>query len=173
MSALDLDALLDLPAVREQAVAALLVRRLPGELRETPPVIRLDPTVGVVGDRWALSDAPNPDAMVTLMRWDVAVFVAERAGVPVAILGDNVFASLDTSAENLPPGTILRVGEARCEVTVKPHRGCHKFSARVGADVLRFTVAHAARQLRGVHLRVLDGGEIGLGGDVRVVSRPR
>lgn len=159
-------------ADRDCAPAVLLVRRLPGQLRETPPSIRLDPVVGVVGDRWSLADAPNPDAMVTLMRWDVAALVAERAGVPVAILGDNVFASLDTSAENLPPGTIVRVGTARCVVTVKPHRGCDKFRARVGADVLRFTVDHAAHQLRGVHLRVLDAGDVALGDDVWVESRP-
>lgn len=160
-------------ADRDRAPAALLVRRLPGQLRETPPSIRLDPAVGVVGDRWSQADAPNPDAMVTLMRWDVAALVAERAGVPVAILGDNVFASLDTSAENLPPGTVLRVGAARCVVTIKPHRGCDKFRARVGADVLRFTVEHASLQLRGVHLCVLDAGDVGLGDDVRVESRPR
>lgn len=169
----DLDALLALVAERDRSSANLLVRRLPGQLRETPPSIRLDPVVGVVGDRWSLAAEPNPDAMVTLMRWDVASLVAERAGVPVALLGDNVFASLDTSAENLPPGTVLRVGAARCVVTVKPHRGCDKFRARVGADVLRFTVEHAPLQLRGVHLRVLEPGDVALGDDVRVESRPR
>lgn len=169
----DLGGLLALVAERESAPAALLVQRLPGQLRDTPRSVRLDPEVGVIGDRWSLAAEPNPDAMVTLMRWDVAWFLAERAGVPVALLGDNVFASLDTSAENLPPGTVLRVGAARCVVTLKPHRGCDKFRARVGADVLRFTVEHASLQLRGVHLRVLDAGDVGLGDDVRVESRPR
>lgn len=167
-----LDAVLALIPAEDRASIGLVVRRLPGERRETPGSIQLDPVQGVIGDRWSLSATPNPEAMVTLMRWDVAQFVADRARVAPAILGDNLFASIDTSAANLPAGTIVRVGTARCEVTAKPHTGCSKFTARVGADVLALTQKYKERQLRGVHLRVLEAGEVAIGDDLVIESRP-
>ena len=165
---------------RDEGTVALVVQRLPGEKRATPGMITLDVERGVLGDRWsggrwpAGLRAPNPDAMVTLMRWDVADVLARRAGVPVEILGDNLFASLDTSAANLPPGTVLQVGSARCVVTPKPHTGCSKFSARVGSDALALTRADEWKltQLRGVHLRVLEGGTASVGDAITVVARP-
>lgn len=164
-----------LAAPREGGRVALVVQRLAGGKRATPSAIVLDPVGGVIGDRWSQSVLPpNPDAMVTLMRWDVAELLARRAGVPVEVLGDNVFADVDTSAANLPPGTMLRVGATTCVVTPKPHRGCSKFSARVGADAWALTRAPAwvDAQLRGVHLRVLEGGRVAVGDAVSVVSRP-
>lgn len=155
----------------DAADVRLLVQRLPGERRCTPDTLTLDPLRGVLGDRWSLGKAPDPEAMVTLMRWDIAERLAAQAGVPVALLGDNLFASLDTSAANLPPGTRLRVGTAMCEVTPKPHRGCSKFAARVGLDALKMTASRPLEQLRGVHLRVLDGGEVRLGDTLTVMSR--
>jgi MOSC domain-containing protein YiiM len=55
-----------------------------------------------------------------------------------------------------------RIGEALCEVTPKPHTGCSKFAARVGAAALAITRSPAWRpaNLRGVHLRVLAGGPV-------------
>ncbi len=161
-----------LVADTDRAVVAMVVQRLPGEQRATPPSITLDPTCGVIGDRWGEAAAPNPEAMVTLMRWDVAALLAARAGVPVEILGDNLFASLDTGASNLPPGTVLQIGGARCVVTPKPHRGCNKFAARVGKDAWALTLSEEAAQLRGVHLRVLVPGEVAVGDIISVVSRP-
>lgn len=164
-----------LVAPKDRARIAMVVQRLPGETRATPPTIVLDPVRGVLGDRWSTGILPpNPEAMVTLMRWDVAETLARRAGVRVEILGDNLFATLDTSALNLPPGTVLRVGPARCVVTPKPHRGCAKFSRRVGVDAWELTRADewAAAQLRGVHLRVLEGGAVGIGDAISVESRP-
>lgn len=170
-----------LSAPTDTAMIAMVVQRLPQESRATPPGILLDATRGVIGDRWSTTRTgpggllpPNPDAMVTLMRWDVAEVLARRAGVPTEILGDNLFATLDTSAQNLPPGTILRVGETRCVVTPKPHTGCSKFSKRVGADAWALTRADEWRttQLRGVHLRVLEGGWAHVGDPISVASRP-
>ncbi len=162
-----------LQAPSGETTVGLVVQRLPGEKRATPPTITLDPLHGVVGDRWSLKN-PNPEAMVTLMRWDVADVLARRAGVPIAILGDNVFATIDTSTSNLPPGTVLEVGGATCVVTPKPHTGCSKFSARVGADAWALTreARWVPTQLRGVHLRVLVGGDVSVGDRIRVIFRP-
>lgn len=145
----------------DRALVRLLVQRLAGGARATPDVVTLDPRHGVIGDRWGAVLFPDPDAMVTLMRWDVASLLSPEP----AIFGDNLFADLDTSARNLPPGTLLRVGTARCEVTAKPHTGCSKFARRAGEEALALTRSPAwkAAQLRGVHLRVLVGGEVRLG----------
>lgn len=156
-------------AAGDHARVALVVRRLPNEGRDTPPEVVLDPDHGVVGDRWSRGRRDR-DAQVTLMRWDVAQVLTPRP----AELGDNLFASLDTSAGNLPPGTELAVGAARCVVTPKPHRGCNKFARRTSDAAWRLTLdaAFADRQLRGVHLRVLDGGVVRVGDAIRVLTRP-
>lgn len=159
-------------APRDRGVVRLLVQRLPGEGRVRPARVELDRERGVVGDRWALADRPDPEDQVTLMRHDVARLL--RDGDDPAILGDNLFADLDTSAANLPAGTVLRVGGAVLEVTPAPHAGCRKFAARVGADALALTLdpAWRAQNLRGVHLRVRQGGSVAVGDEVVVVERP-
>ena len=157
------------PPPADVAAVEQLVLRLPGEARETPTRLRLDPEAGAVGDRWAASLVPKIDAQVTLMRADVARLL----GDPPAF-GDNLLVTIDTGATNLPPGTVLRVGSARCVVTPKPHTGCAKF-ARRSSDVARAVLASAdwrPAQLRGVHLRVLEAGDVAVGDAVRVESRP-
>lgn len=158
-----------LTPARDAAPIQLLVQRQPGERRLTPPVLTLDPELGVVGDQWSTDLLPKIEAQVTLMRWDVARLMHAQP----EILGDNLFASLDTSAENLPPGTVVRVGAALCTVTPKPHTGCSKFQKRVGKDALKITRAPDWRshQLRGVHLRVLERGEVRLGDHIEIVQR--
>jgi hypothetical protein len=159
--------LAQLSPARDSAAIALLVQRLPEEQRATPWFVTLDPERGLIGDKWA-SGKRNPEAMVTLMRFDVASLM----GDPVQF-GDNLFASIDTSAENLPPGTLVMVGSARCEVTPKAHTGCHKFARRAGDDALAITrdPAWIRHQLRGVHLRVLEGGLVSVGDALVVLSR--
>ena len=160
------------PPGRDHGVVRLLVQRLPGEARLNPERVILDVAQGVLGDRWSLGGAPNPEAQVTLMRHDVACLLS--AGGDPSMLGDNLFVDIDTSAENLPPGTVLQIGDALCAVTPKPHTGCHKFAARVGAEALALTRASGWKQmqLRGVHLRVLEGGAVELGDTARVLRRP-
>jgi MOSC domain-containing protein YiiM len=162
-----LRALAQAPA-REGRVG-LLVRRLPNEGRETPEMVALGVDDGVVGDRWGLGRSPKLDAQVTLMREDVARLLCD--GADPALLGDNLFATIDTSAANLPAGTRVLVGDAVCEVTPKPHTGCHKFAARVGQEALDVTrdPVWKDQQLRGVHLRVLVSGRVRRGDPIRVM----
>jgi hypothetical protein len=153
----------------DRARVALVVQRLPEERRVTPASVRLDPIGGVLGDKWSGGRKPNPEAMVTLMRWDVACLLGDPAS-----FGDNVFASIDTSAANLPAGTVLRVGGALCVVTAKAHTGCSKFAVRSSDAALALTKSPEwkASQLRGVHLRVLEAGDVAVGDELIVVSRP-
>lgn len=157
------------PAPTDAAPVVRLVARGPSGARSTPDRARLDPELGLVGDRWA--DGPrNPDAQVTLMRADVAGLLADD----FERFGDNLFVSIDTSAANLPPGTRVRLGDARAVVTPKPHRGCAKFAQRGGDDALAVTRSPewAAVQLRGVHLRVIEGGDVRVGDLLVVEHRP-
>jgi MOSC domain-containing protein YiiM len=153
----------------DRARIELVVVRPQRDERATPKRVRLDVEEGVVGDRWKHGKA-NPDAQVTLMRWDVATLF----GPDPAIFGDNLFASIDTSETNLPAGTIVEIGTARCVVTPKLHTGCSKFSARTSADILALTRAEPWKpfHLRGIHLRVLESGDVAVGDELVVLSRP-
>jgi MOSC domain-containing protein YiiM len=58
-------------------------------------------------------------------------------------------------------------------VTPKAHTGCRKFKARFGDDALRFVSEPARRHLnlRGIYLRVVADGEVGVGDAVEVIAR--
>lgn len=160
-----------LSPAKDQAVVERVVLRLSNNRRRMPGRACLDVEAGVVGDRWLDGRTPKRHSQVTLMRYDVARVLTD--GNEVAILGDNLFASIDTSAENLPPGSLLRLGTALCEVTYKPHEGCSKFAARVGEDAWRLTRSDDWRavQLRGVHLSVIESGDVGEGDRISVLRR--
>ena len=162
-----------LPAApRDAGRVALLVRRRPDKVRETPTRIDLGPDTGVPGDAWGRGQKPDRAAQVTVMEIDVAEMVAN--GQPLTVFGDNLFLALDLSVENLPTGSRLRLGRALLEVTAKPHNGCRKFAARFGHDALRLVsnpeLRH--RNLRGIYMSVVEAGEVAVGDAVAVVSRP-
>ncbi|MEY3213284.1 MAG: hypothetical protein RIT28_3765 [Pseudomonadota bacterium] len=150
---------------------ALVVERHPGEARRTPAVGQLAPGQGLLSDRWAQAERPNPEAEVTLMRADVAALVCN--GQDLSLPGDNLLVELDLSAENLPTGSRLQVGEVVLEITAKPHTGCLKFERRFGADARALTGLDElkAARLRGIHARVVIGGAVRPGDEVRVLGR--
>jgi hypothetical protein len=150
---------------------ALVVERHPGEARRAPEVGRFAPGQGLLGDRWSQSERPNPEAEVTLMRADVARLVCN--GQDLSLPGDNLLVELDLSAENLPTGSRLQVGEVVLEITAKPHTGCLKFERRFGADARALTAVEElkAARLRGIHARVVSGGAVRPGDAVRVLGR--
>ncbi len=162
-----------LPAApRDAGRVALLVRRRPDKVRETPTRIDLGPDTGVPGDAWGRGQKPDRAAQVTVMEIDVAEMIAN--GQPLTVFGDNLFLALDLSVENLPTGSRLRLGRALLEVTAKPHNGCRKFAARFGHDALRLVANPQLRHrnLRGIYMSVVEAGEVAVGDAVAVVSRP-
>ena len=162
-----------LPAApRDAGRVALLVRRRPDKVRETPTRIDLGPDTGVPGDAWGRGEKPDRAAQLTVMEIDVAEMVAN--GQPLTVFGDNLFLALDLSVENLPTGSRLRLGRALLEVTAKPHNGCRKFAARFGHDALRLVANPELRHrnLRGIYMSVVEAGEVAVGDAVAVVSRP-
>jgi MOSC domain-containing protein YiiM len=162
-----------LPAApKDLGVVSLIVRRRADGVRETLERALITPEEGVPGDGWNRRPPRNPDAQLTVMRREVAQLIA--AGQPLTLFGDNLLVDLDLSAPNLPVGTRLRVGEAVVEMTSKPHNGCSKFEGRFGPDALGFVQMSATRDrnLRGVHWKVIEPGEVRVGSPIQVLSRP-
>ncbi|MCA9513230.1 MAG: hypothetical protein KC560_21140 [Myxococcales bacterium] len=157
---------------RDAGVLRLVAFRRSDGVRETPARTRLTPGEGVPGDGWARRPPRDPQAQLAVIHHGVAALVAN--GQPLPHFGDNLYVDLDLSAENLPFGTRLRVGDALVEMTPKPHDGCAKFRQRFGADALRFVQAGPTRprNLRGVYWRVVEEGAVEVGAPVAVVERP-
>lgn len=153
---------------KDQGVLDLIVSRPEEDAREVMSLADLDVTVGLVGDTW--QDRPSarsgdgkahPDMQITIMNSRVAALVAgdkERW----QLSGDQLFADIDLSAENMPPGTRIAVGQAILEATDQPHTGCKKFSARFGIDAMQLISSPVGKdlQLRGINCKVVQGGEI-------------
>jgi MOSC domain-containing protein len=139
--------------------------------RELPAAAMLDQVTGLAGDNWlARGSAGTPDGsadrqrQVTVMNARVAGLVAGGTDrMPLA--GDQLYVDLDLSVENLPPGSLLAVGQAVLQVSEAPHLGCAKFVERFGAEAMRFVNSRAGRQLRlrGMNACVLVPGTIRVG----------
>ena len=149
-------------------VTRISIRRSKG-VHERPPVLVLCPEHGVQGDRWAIDTPDKRDRQVSLMMSAVLALVA--GDPPEDLPGDNVIVDLDLSHEALPVGSRLRLGSAVVEITAEPHLGCATFRERYGADALRWVNDLASRpaRLRGVHSRIVQGGEVRVGDPVILI----
>ena len=172
-----------LEAGRDQILASpkddgridLIVRRPAVDERETVTEATLDTLEGLVGDCWRARGAKsmpdgsaNPKAQLTLMNTRVAALVASTPErMPLA--GDQFFVDFDLSAGNVPPGTLLAIGDAVIEVSDEPHLGCRKFLDRFGKDAHRFVSSNADRllNLRGINAFVVAGGSVRTGDAIR------
>jgi len=145
----------------------LIVARTAGGRRERPDRVRLEADAGIPGDAWGRQQG----RAITAMEFDVAELIAN--GQPLALFGDNFYLTLDLSTDNLPAGSRVRVGGAVLEVTAMPHNGCRKFRARFGADALQFVSKTELRHrnLRGIYMRTVEGGEIAPGDPAEVIAR--
>jgi len=158
---------------REGGRLEMVVRRPTEDEREVVDEARIERGRGVVGDRWISESKPSPEAEVTLMNARcVALLAGDVDRWPLA--GDQLYVDLDLGVENLPPGSRLHVGDVLLEVSAKPHTGCAKFSARFGAEALRFVNSAEGRaaRLRGMNARVVRGGIVRVGDIVRKSPEP-
>jgi hypothetical protein len=153
----------------------LICRRPATEQRELVDQAVLDIERGLVGDNWLTrgskstdDGSAHPDMQLTLMNARSAALIA---GTPDRrqLCGDQLFVDLDLSGANVPPGTRLAVGSAVVEITDLPHRGCRKYLDRFGKDALRFVNSEVGVELnlRGVNARVVVGGTVRRGDEVR------
>ena len=164
-----LDAIRQSPA--EAGVLALIVRRPQVEAREVLDLGMLDLDEGLVGDNYkargssrTADGSAHPDMQLNVMNARVIALLAQQKD-RWALAGDQLYIDLDLSAENVPPGTRLRLGEAVIEVTDQPHTGCKKFAARFGLDALQFVNSPVGKQLqlRGINAKVICPGAIRVG----------
>ncbi|HYZ26169.1 MAG TPA: MOSC domain-containing protein [Geminicoccaceae bacterium] len=173
---LSLDELQDgLPGIlqspKDRGVLRAIVIRPETDARVSLPQCQLSPEGGVHGDNWAqgcwmsLPDGrPHPDVQVTIMNARTIALIAQ-AEERWPLAGDNLFADLDLSGENLAAGTRLSVGSALLEITAVPHNGCRKFAGRFGLDATRFVNSRDGKRLhlRGIYARVVERGVVTVG----------
>ena len=164
-----------LPRIKEApadgGTVELIVRRPVEDEREILTEARLDPLLGLVGDRWSTMGTDDSDRQLTLINTRLVDLVATSRD-RWSLAGDQLYVDLDLSTANLPVGTRLGIGPAVLEVTSAPHRGCKKFAARFGLDALRFVnneQAYALR-LRGMYVRVVEGGVVRAGDVIRKLA---
>lgn len=162
-------------APRDEARLELIVLRPAVDERTSVDDAVLDPVEGIVGDGWRArgnrhmpDGAADPDDQVTIMSTRVlAAIEPDRSRWPLA--GDQLYVDLDLSADGLPAGTRLAVGEAILVVNAKPHTGCAKFAERFGSDVRAWINGPVGRELRmrGINARIERGGRVRVGDAVR------
>jgi hypothetical protein len=155
----------------------LIVRRPAVDQREVVDEAVLDRDRGLVGDSWiargsrsTADGSADPDVQLTLISVRVLeAFEPDRSRWPLA--GDQVYVDLDLSIEGLPAGTRLAIGTSVIEVSEQPHTGCAKFSSRFGSDALRWINSPTGRahRMRGLNARVITGGTIRPGDEIRRV----
>ncbi len=159
------------PAPTDHGTVTLLCQRLPDGTRNHPASAIVSHESGLHGDGWSRRPPRDPLCQLTVMNHAVAELIANTQSL--GLFGDNLFVTLDLSSENLPIGSHIQVGTAIVELTPEPHNGCAKFHERFGADALRFVQDSRTRHrnLRGVHWRVIENGEIHQGSPVTVLHR--
>ena len=152
-------------AARKRGNVEMIVLRPQPTQRTCPERVELHLEHGMVGDHWALGKR-IPTSQITLMDVRVARAIGSRADWPLA--GDNFIVDLDLHSDLLPEGSIVRIGEARLEVTREPHLGCRKFSDRFGSAAMAWVNDKALRplRLRGINTRIVTPGVVKLGDDV-------
>ncbi|MGB8983230.1 MAG: MOSC domain-containing protein [Anaerolineales bacterium] len=162
---------------KDHGVLRMIVRRPRDDEREIVKRAELDPSQGLVGDNWKArgskhmrDGSANPHAQITIMNARTIELVAQdEKRWPLA--GDQLYIDMDLSGENLPPGTRLAIGTAVIEVSAIPHTGCKKFAARFGVDATKFVNSAEGKRLhlRGINARIVQGGIIHVGDEVRKV----
>ena len=156
---------------KDEGVLRLIVRRPRANAREVLEEGQLDPVRGLVGDTWekgggfrSLFGSAHQDKQLNIMNARAIALVA-RSTDRWALAGDQLYIDLDLSADNLPPGTRLRLGSAVIEVTAQPHTGCRKFAARFGTEAAKFVNSPEGKKLRlrGLNAKVVVPGVIRVG----------
>ncbi len=166
-------------APRDNGTLRMIVRRPKDDERGVILRGELDLSEGLVGDNWkARGSKHTPDgsanlnAQITVMNARLIELVAQ-AEDRWSLAGDQLYIDMDLSHDNLPPGTRLAIGSAVIEVSADPHTGCKKFSARFGADAMKFVNSSEGKQLhlRGINTRVVRGGVIQTGDIIRKIKK--
>ena len=164
-------------APSDNGVLKMIVRRPKVDERELIYEGELDLSEGLIGDNWKTRGNKHTadhsallDAQITIMNARLIALVAQEEE-RWALAGDQLYVDLSLSEDTLPPGTRLAIGSAILEVSAEPHTGCRKFSARFGVDAMKFVNSKEGKHLhlRGINTRVVRGGIIHVGDNVKKV----
>jgi hypothetical protein len=156
---------------KDSGILEKLVIRPLEDRRRTLSDAEVSPEGGVHGDAWAngcwksLPDGrPDPDVQFTIMNTRAIRLMAQSES-RWSLAGDQFFADLDLSRDNLPCGQRLSVGSAELRITDVPHNACAKFTERFGADAVKFANSEAGKKLRlrGVYATVIQAGVVRVG----------
>jgi hypothetical protein len=164
---------------RDVGTLDLIVRRPAVDSREVLPDADLDPGAGLRGDTWnqrpssRMPDrSPHPDMQLNVINSRFVELIAGPDRTAWALAGDQLYIDLDLSADALPAGSRLAIGDGTViEVTDQPHTGCAKFAARFGRDAHKIVWTEEGRRLRlrGLNARVVVGGTVRQGDTVRLL----
>lgn len=155
-----------LAAPKDNASIEQLCLRLDVGVRNFVDKMQLTREFGIPGERWntapwlTLDDGrADPRIQVSILGKRVLDLVYND---PKNMIhpGDSFIADMDFSHENMPDGTLLRVGSATLRVSDKFNHACQKWKDRYGEDALRWIVLPKNRQyrLRGVLCEVIEDG---------------
>ncbi len=162
-------------APKDQGVLKMIVRRPNVDERETVREAELSITEGLVGDTWrsrgssqTQDGSPNINAQITVMNARATALLAQDEN-RWSLAGDQLYVDFDLSDDNILPGARLAIGSAVIEVSAQPHSGCKKFSARFGAEAMKFVNSPEGKQLhlRGINTKVIQAGTIHVGDVIR------
>ena len=159
----------------DNGLLKMIVRRPRDDERELLEQGELSLEEGLAGDNWKTRGSKHtPDgsanlyAQITIMNARCIALLAQTEDRwPPA--GDQLYVDFDLGEENIPPGTRLAIGSAVLEVSVEPHSGCKKFSARFGVEAMKFVNSPEGKRmhLRGINAKVVQGGAIRVGDTVK------
>lgn len=164
-------------APKDGGALALLVRRPAEGEREALEEGYLSLEDGLAGDNWRArgssrtdDGSAHPEMQLNVMSARAIALIAQTPD-RWQLAGDQLFLDMDLSAENLPPGTRLAIGEAVIEVTPVPHNGCAKFTQRFGKDAVVFVNSPEGKRLRlrGLNAKVVQPGVVRRGDVARKV----
>ncbi len=162
---------------KDKGILDMIVRRPQIEAREILSAGKLDLIDGLEGDNWKArgsssthDKSAHPEMQINIMNSRVIALLAQEKE-RWQLAGDQLFIDMDLSAENLPAGTKLSIGEAILQVTAEPHAGCKKFTARFGLEAMKFVNSALGKELhlRGVNAKVIQAGTIRVSDSVRKV----
>ena len=154
----------------------LIVRRPAVGEREVLDDAELDLAAGLVGDTWSgraeqprtADGSPHPEMQLNIMNVRAVALIA---GPPERwpLAGDQLYVDLHLGAEELPPGTRLRIGDAVIEVTGHPAPRLRQVHAALRARrhaLRQLRRSASASTLRGINAKVVVPGTIRTGDDI-------
>ena len=152
----------------------MIVRRPAIEEREILEEGEITFGEGLKGDTWNMRGSsktndggPLLEAQITIINSRLIDAITESQK-EWALAGDQLYVDFDLSENNIPSGTLLKIGESILEVSSIPHTGCGKFKKRFGSEVLKFINSKIGREknLRGINAKVIKEGRLAVGDKV-------